>query len=311
MIKHIDLFSGIGGFALAADRVWGDVEHTFVEIDPFCQQVLRKHWKGSLLYDDIRTFTYSDWTGSRTPARKTNANWQEIHKEYAKQSQSESSRQNNASENSQCERCSYGKPEKERTEVWQQRQSGSGNENRVYLLTGGFPCQPFSVAGKRKGTEDNRYLWGEMFRVIHEFQPTWIIAENVRGLLTWSEGLVFEQVCLDLEAEGYEVQPFIIPACSVNAPHRRERIWFIANRSDSGDESLRKPQDSLLRYPEWDRDWREVALATCNVRVDDGISAGLDKFGGFTGARHRTERLKALGNSIVPQVAEQIMLSML
>jgi DNA (cytosine-5)-methyltransferase 1 len=100
--------------------------------------------------------------------------------------------------------------------------------NTIDILTGGFPCQPFSTAGKRKGTNDERYLWGEMLRAIQEIKPKYVIAENVFGITNIDGGLVFEQVCLDLEAEGYEVQPFIIPACAKNAPHRRDRCWFIA-----------------------------------------------------------------------------------
>jgi len=100
--------------------------------------------------------------------------------------------------------------------------------NTIDILTGGFPCQPFSGAGKRKGKDDERYLWGEMLRAIQEIKPKFVIAENVFGITNIDGGLVFEQVCLDLEAQGYEVQPFIIPAVSKNAPHRRDRCWFIA-----------------------------------------------------------------------------------
>ena len=100
--------------------------------------------------------------------------------------------------------------------------------NRIDILTGGFPCQPFSLAGKRKGTDDERYLWGEMLRAIQEIKPQWVIAENVFGITNIDGGLVFEQVCVDLEAQGYEVQPYIIPAAAKNAPHRRDRCWFIA-----------------------------------------------------------------------------------
>jgi DNA (cytosine-5)-methyltransferase 1 len=100
--------------------------------------------------------------------------------------------------------------------------------NTIDILTGGFPCQPFSTAGKRKGTDDERYLWGEMLRAIQEIKPKYVIAENVFGITNIDGGLVFEQVCLDLEAEGYEVQPFIIPAAAKNAPHRRDRVWFVA-----------------------------------------------------------------------------------
>jgi DNA (cytosine-5)-methyltransferase 1 len=106
--------------------------------------------------------------------------------------------------------------------------------NTIDILTGGFPCQPFSTAGKRKGTDDERYLWGEMLRAIQEIKPKFVIAENVFGITNIDGGLVFEQVCLDLEAEGYEVQPFIIPAASKNAPHRRDRCWFIAYTISNG-----------------------------------------------------------------------------
>ena len=100
------------------------------------------------------------------------------------------------------------------------------------IITGGFPCQPFSVAGKQKGTSDDRHLWPEMFRIIKAFKPRYVIGENVRGIINIQDGVVFETVCTDLESEGYEVQPFIIPAASVGAPHRRERVWIVAVRSD-------------------------------------------------------------------------------
>ena len=100
------------------------------------------------------------------------------------------------------------------------------------IITGGFPCQPFSVAGKQKGTSDDRHLWPEMFRIIKAFKPRYVIGENVRGIINIQDGVVFETVCTDLESEGYEVQPFIIPAASVGAPHRRERVWIVAVRED-------------------------------------------------------------------------------
>ena len=129
---------------------------------------------------------------------------------------------------------------------------------QIDVLTGGFPCQPFSVAGKRNGAEDNRYLWPEMLRAVREIQPSFVIGENVAGILTmvqpteavkvgctpslFEEGdniyrkeqqFVVETVCTDLEREGYSVQPFVIPACSVGAPHQRDRVWFIAQRNAS------------------------------------------------------------------------------
>jgi DNA (cytosine-5)-methyltransferase 1 len=104
-------------------------------------------------------------------------------------------------------------------------------EGNVDIITGGFPCQPFSMAGKRKGSEDERYLWNEMLRAIQEVKPKYVIAENVLGLTNIEDGLVFEQVWSDLEVAGYEVQPFVLPAASKGAPHQRQRIWIIAYRS--------------------------------------------------------------------------------
>ena len=101
------------------------------------------------------------------------------------------------------------------------------------IITGGVPCQPFSVAGQKKGTKDNRHLWPEMFRVIKDFNPRWIIVENVRGIINIEDGVVFESVYTDLANEGYQTQSFIIPASGVGAPHRRERVWIIAHREES------------------------------------------------------------------------------
>ena len=159
-MKHGSLFSGIGGFDLAAQWVgWDNVFH--VERDPFCQQVLRHHFPKSESHEDIKEF------------------------------------------------------------------DGTAYAGRVDIISGGFPCQPFSAAGKRGGTSDDRYLWPEMFRVIRQARPTYVVAENVRGLLSWNEGLVLDTVCADLEGEGYEVFPVVLPAASVNAPHRRDRIWIV------------------------------------------------------------------------------------
>lgn len=106
--------------------------------------------------------------------------------------------------------------------------------DRIDILTGGFPCQPYSMAGKRKGKEDERHLWPEMLRAIREIRPRWVVGENVFGLINWNGGLVFDEVQTDLEAEGYEVFPYVLPACAVNAPHRRDRVWFVAYRKHNG-----------------------------------------------------------------------------
>lgn len=127
---------------------------------------------------------------------------------------------------------------------------------KVDVLTGGFPCQPFSAAGKRKGTADDRHLWPEMLRVIGEIKPRWIIGENVLGIVNWSDGMVFDQVHIDLENQGYEVQSFVLPACSVGAPHRRDRIWIVAN-SNCNEYNYRK--DKQIGH---NRSWNTQAQYT-------------------------------------------------
>ncbi len=298
-MNHLDLFSGIGGFAYAVDQVWPGSTHTFCDNNKFCQKVLAKHWPESEIYGDIRTITNpNDRTSGSGVITKSNEKTQlECGTNY------------------------------------------TGNWNGFDLITGGFPCQPFSQAGKRRGTEDDRYLWPEMLRVIRLTKPTWIIGENVGGLVTWNEGMVLEQVCLDLEAEGYEVQPLIIPACSVNAPHRRDRIWIIANMSgkrlegrnrtpiercaksninaqdskcersrggmeDSGQVLGSQSTEIKNEGPSWEKNWIEVATELCSL--DDGLPVELGEFK-LTKSGHRTEQLKAYGNAIVPQVAIKIM----
>lgn len=308
-MRHIDLFSGIGGFSLAVDRVWHEEnnEHIFVEWDDFCTAVLKKHWPEATYYGDI-----ADLVADTTSKQSGGV---------------------------------------------QQSKLQPDTSTSLTILTGGFPCQPFSHAGRRKGTADDRYKWPEMFAVIRNVRPDWVIAENVRGLVTWNEGMVLETVCADLESEGYEVQPFIIPAVAVGAPHRRDRVWIIANNisqrpcySENKQELEGKRSDKLRvkqsrdfretitntrqqmwseRSSEgveadttvratcsetnqrehqhtWSTDWREVALATCHDRVDDGLPRWMDGVA-ISAARHRKERLKACGNAIVPAVAEEIM----
>lgn len=291
-MRHLDLFSGIGGFALAVDAVWPGAEHIFCDNDPFCQAILKKHWPQSKIYGDIKSFTN---TRSQKSGGVSDGEWQKI------------------------------------PETW------SGD--KVDLLTGGFPCQPFSHAGKRKGTRDDRHLWPEMRRVIQEFAPYFVVGENVRGLLSIDGGMVFEQVCLDLETLGYEVQPFIIPACAVNAPHRRDRIWFVArntkhdgwNGTEDGEsggtgsncDTTRANEDGEFAGPlaprnpletGWSEDWPTVATRLCSL--DDGVRSDVVRSDGSRDAEikprpkgWRNAALKAAGNAIVPQVAMQIMLA--
>jgi DNA (cytosine-5)-methyltransferase 1 len=111
----------------------------------------------------------------------------------------------------------------------------------IDLISGGFPCQPYSSAGKRLGKEDERHLWPEMCRAIREVAPRYVVGENVRGLTNWNGGVVFDEVCTDLENLGYQVAPYLIPASAVNAPHKRERIWFVAwNTKSDGTSAFRK-----------------------------------------------------------------------
>lgn len=249
MLKMLDLFSGIGGFSLAASWTGGIETVAFCEIEPFCQKVLKKHWPDVPIYPDIKQLKGED-IGS------------------------------------------------------------------VDIVCGGFPCQPFSCAGKQRGKEDDRYLWPEMFRVIQETNPTWVIGENVTGLID----LALEDCFSDLEGQGYEVQPLIIPACAIGAPHRRDRVWIVAHSRERGlpfrekaeitgfggsSEHVCNPSGKRFQnrrtiamgrpqsFPESQRsDWW---AAEPNVgRVANGIP-------------HRVDRLKALGNAIVPQVVYPIL----
>lgn len=168
------------------------------EIDAFCRKVLEYHFPNSVHYGDITKQIFKEWRG------------------------------------------------------------------KIDVLSGGFPCQPFSLAGQRKGADDNRYLWPQMLRAIREIRPTWVVGENVAGILTMvqpgaevevggpaslfgedyrkrvlhRQEYVIETICRDLEREGYAVQPLLIPACAVGAPHRRDRIWFIAHRTNAGTETM-------------------------------------------------------------------------
>lgn len=200
------------------------------------------------------------------------------------------------------------------------------HRGKIDILTGGFPCQPYSSAGKRLGKEDNRHLWPEMLRAIQEIKPKYIVGENVLGIVNWNGGLVFDEIQVNLEDEGYETLPIILPACAVNAPHRRERTWFLAYPNNSTEKSSRKScwfegkrskdiNESKKRREQTkqhhrcrhvlrnDSDW-ESWLAEPVIRSDnDGLSKRLD---GITVDKWEKESIKAYGNAIVPQVAYQI-----
>jgi DNA (cytosine-5)-methyltransferase 1 len=239
-MRHLDLFSGIGGFALAARRVWGEQHEivAFCEIDPFCQKVLQKNFPNNeYIHGDIKTF-----------------------------------------------KCSGYAP--------------------VDLLTAGFPCQPFSIAGRRKGAADDRALWYEALRIIKKTRPTWIVAENVTGIVS----MELDSVCASLEDAGYTVETYNIPACAVNAPHRRERVWIIANTdrtiqariaANANGAGLQGQHTGECSGGQSETEtgwgnagaWHEIATRVC------GVDARVPR---------RMDRLRALGNAIVPQVAQEI-----
>ena len=195
-MTHASVFSGIGGPEVAATMLgWENLFHC--EINPFGRQVLDYWYPNSKSYEDITTTDFTEWRG------------------------------------------------------------------RVDVLTGGFPCQPFSYAGRRRGAEDDRYLWPSMYRAIDEIQPTWVVAENVAGILTMveqgevskvagtatlfdafddlrgrfelRETFTLQRICTDLESHGYAVQPVLVPACAVGAPHRRDRVFIVARRKGEAD----------------------------------------------------------------------------
>ncbi|WP_187260778.1 DNA cytosine methyltransferase [Pontibacter beigongshangensis] len=291
-MTHGSLFSGIGGFDLAAE--WMGWENKFhCEWNPFGQRVLNYYWPNATSYHDI---TKADFT------------------------------------------------------IWR---------NRIDVLTGGFPCQPYSMAGKRLGKEDDRHLWPEMLRAIREIAPRWVVGENVLGLVNWNGGMVFNEVQADLETEGYEVQPYVLPACGVGAPHRRDRVWFVAHTKGYGDRGglprMESPDGCQWQSQEYGEnhlqpgyngpfgdaphpnspglqkriqpgirgfsetagtfergklarafattDWEKFPTQPPVCAGDDGLPTELD---GITFPKWRNESIKAAGNAIVPQVAYEI-----
>jgi DNA (cytosine-5)-methyltransferase 1 len=166
MYKHLDLFSGIGGFSLGLEATGEFETVAFCDYEPFCQKVLRKHWEEVPIYGDIKELTY----------------------------------------------------EKLRAD----------GIDKIDIITGGYPCQPFSVAGNKKGEQDPRHLWPEYFRLVKECRPTWVIGENVGGHIK----LGLDTVLKDLESEGYSTRTFSISAASIGANHKRERVWIVAHSND-------------------------------------------------------------------------------
>jgi len=270
-MNHGSLFSGIGGFDLAAQWVgWTNVFNC--EWEDFPRRVLKHHFPHATQHKDIRRFDATTYAG------------------------------------------------------------------RVDIVSGGFPCQPYSLAGKRRGKDDERHLWPEMLRVVRECTPRYVVGENVRGLVSWNGGMVFEEVCTDLEALGYAVQPFVLPACGVGAPHRRDRVWFVAHtdhkgggdghaevqgahgeirQRDYGAQSGHTGHGVAAnanhgregkkirpgRHQSAGSHWSNFPTVPAVCGGDDGLPEKLD---GITFPKWRRESIKAYGNAIVPHVALQI-----
>jgi DNA (cytosine-5)-methyltransferase 1 len=265
-MTHGSLFSGIGGFDLAAEWMgWENLFHC--EISGFCQRVLKKYWPNATSYADITTTDFSQWRGK-------------------------------------CD-----------------------------VVSGGFPCQPYSQAGKRKGKDDDRHLWPQMLRAIKEIQPAWVVGENVPGLLNWKRGMVLAEICADLEVEGFEVfPPIILPACGKNAPHRRDRLWIVAHAAGHfSNNAIRNERPTSREISE--KRFNEPITFTNSASIGQqgsGRSKGqlcskkdrswktswADNDGGWPtqspvcgrddGVPDRMDRIKALGNAIVPQVVFEI-----
>ncbi len=189
-------------------------------------------------------------------------------------------------------------------------------DNGNLVITGGFPCQPFSIAGKRRGTEDNRFLWNEMLSVITRFRPAWVIGENVTGIIS----MALDEILFGMENNGYSVRVFVFPACSVGAPHKRERIFVVGHANRGGEHGPTvNDETSMLPgvYP-------DAAIKRLEGFEREGLygegNGFTDIYGGgweiepgicrmADGVSHRMDRLKCLGNAVVPQQVYPILKS--
>ena len=327
---HLDLFSGIGGFAIAAQNC-GYTTIGFCEKEPYAQQILKERF-GAVLADPEHNGLATSTGGNRRSEQ-----------DAGREKESSGTKQPSGS---------YRKPQLHPDVFTLNGADYAG----VDLLTGGFPCQPFSVAGKRLGKADDRAIWPEMLRVIQEARPTWIIGENVAGIVT----MELDNILSDLESLGYSAWPLVIPACAVEARHSRDRVWIVAHaghlcgrgraepaeqeraEASNGGEKLANPQRERLERHDCEK------LNQCNperstndpwaggsyvantdsqrgcLRESRGQDAGdagessctwKDEREWFAesgmgrvahGIPHRAHRLRGLGNSICPPVAEEI-----
>ena len=236
--KHLDLFSGIGGFSLGLEATGGFETTAFCEIEEYPKKVLNKHWPNVPIYGDIKELNYERLNADGVISDKRN----------------------------------------------------------VDILTGGYPCTPFSVAGRKKGEEDSRYLWPEMFRLVKELRPTWVIGENVSGHIK----LGLDTVLQDLENQGYSTRAFSISASSVGAKHQRERVWVIAHSNVADTDSKRRCLWKTDRQNAEDVGQSPRCKVTGNWNFEPNVGRVAN------GIPNRVDRLKGLGNAIVPQIAYQI-----
>lgn len=318
-LTHGSLFAGIGGFDLGFERA-GFTTIWQVEYDPYCQAVLAKHFPTARRYADIRSvhgvLAHAEKSGQLRTEQQENdcqgADWRGTDDTHQKGQ-------------GDCDGCL----------------------STPTVLTGGFPCQPFSVAGKRRGISDDRWLWPQMRRIIAEVRPRWVVAENVPGLIK----MALDAVLSDLEALGYTTGAITIPACAVDAPHRRERLWIVAHTSGAGSRSQSGNALHEERSTSQNRRTRlsQATRRTDGAAISDHQSTSQDvadpsntnrrsncqtqagrtpkQFGGRAcgtptgthwwlpepnvgrvahGVPHRVHCLRALGNAIIPQIAEAI-----
>ena len=324
-MKVLDLFSGIGGFSLGLERA-GMETVAFCEFDKKAQLVLKKHWPDVPIYDDVRELTYdklkedgiladTQRSGGYQGDTRTLAG-----KKQTKKGRKPKSRRPPSVVRSSCE-------DGNKKEGGNDKSQGQS----VDIICGGFPCQPFSQAGKRQGDQDDRHLWPEYFGLIQEIRPRWVIGENVAGLI--SMGL--DQVLSDLEGEDYSCQTLVIPACAVNAPHRRDRVWIVANTKSTGagdnqrgirglskrcrsrEEGVGQADVAYSNNQRTQRGEEAGDYGTDRAQSNDQLSRGCGDGDGWwavepgmgrvaNGIPNRMDRLKQLGNAVVPQVVEQI-----